>query len=131
MRSPETGSVTLWLAVLATGLFATIGLVTSGGAALAAHARAESQAFAAARAGAEALSAGSLATGTPTLDPDAAQAAAARSLAGDGATGDVGVAGRTVSVTVRARVPGGLLALVGINALDVAGSARATATTGP
>jgi hypothetical protein len=131
VSQPEHGSITLWLAVLATGLFATVGLVTSGGAAMAAHARAESQAFAAARAGAEALSAGSLATGTPTLDVNAARDAASRSLAADGAAGEIGVAGRTVSVTVRAQVPGGLLALVGIHALDVAGSARATATPGP
>ena len=131
MRRPEAGSITLWLAVLATGLFALVGLVTAGAAAMAAHARAESEAFAAARAGAEALSAGSLATGNPTLDPAAATAAVTRSLSAEGTTGDVGIAGRTVSVTVRARVPGGLLALVGVRTLDVTGSAHATATSGP
>ncbi len=131
MRRGESGSLTLWFAVLATGLFATVGLVTSGGAAMAAHARAESEAFAAARAGAEALSAGSLAKGAPTLDPVEARAAAARSLSADGTGGEIGVAGWTVSVTVRAQVPGGLLSLVGIHALDVAGSANATATAGP
>ena len=131
MTRPEDGSLTLWLAVLATGLFATAGLVASGGAALAAKARAESQAFAAARAGAEALSASSLATGRPVLDPTSAQAAAQRALAADSTNGQVHVTGRTVAVTVIAAVPGGLLDLVGIGSLHVTGSASATATSGP
>ena len=131
MRRPQDGSLTLWLAVLATGLFATAGLVAAGGAALAAKARAESQAFAAARAGAEALSASSLATGHPVLDPAAAQAAAEGALTADDTAGYVQVAGRTVSVTVTAQVPGGLLSLVGVGSLHVSGSASSTATAGP
>lgn len=131
MRRDQTGSLTLWFAVLATALFALVGLVWAGGAALAAKSKAESQAFAAARAGAEALSASSLATGTPTLDPLAAQTAAEHSLSAEGAQGDVGVSGRTVSVTVRAQAPGGLLGIVGISSLAVSGSANATATPGP
>ena len=130
-RRPQDGSLTLWLAVLATGLFATAGLVAAGGAALAAKARAESQAFAAARAGAEALSSSSLATGHPVLDPVAAQSAAEKALAADDTAGQVQVAGRTVSVTVSAQVPGGLLALVGVGYLHVTGSASSTATPGP
>lgn len=117
--------------MLASALFGLVGLVAAGGGALAAKAKAESQAFAAARAGAEAISASSLAAGTPVLDPLAAQAAAERAMQVGGAQGDVGVEGRTVSVTVRAQVPGGLLALVGVTRLDVSGSARATATEGP
>jgi len=130
-RRPQDGSLTLWLAVLATGLFGTAGLVAAGGAALAAKARAESQAFAAARAGAEALSPSSLATGHPVLDPAAAQTAAEKALAADDTAGQVQVAGRTVSVTVTAQVPGGLLVLVGVGSLHVTGSASSTATPGP
>ena len=129
-RRPEQGSITLWLASLTGALFVLLGLVWAGGDALAAKARASSDAFAAARAGAEALSADALATGTVTLDPAAAVRAAQNTLAADSENGSVAVSGRTVSVTVRASVPGGLLGLVGIHDLQVSGAAQATATPG-
>jgi hypothetical protein len=130
-RRPEDGSVTLWMVVIAAGLLATAGLVAAGGAALAAKSRAYSDAFGAARAGAEALAPSSLALGHPILDPTAARSAATAALASDGAHGSVSVTGRTVSVTVSATTPGGLLALVGVGSLEVSASAAATATAGP
>ena len=131
MTRTETGSLSLWMAILATGLFATVALVASGGEALAAKARAESQAFTAARAGAEQISASSLATGAPTLDPAGAHHAAEQALAADNAAGTILVSDRTVAVAVTAQVPGGLLSLVGIRTLEVTGTAQATATPGP
>ena len=130
MARPEEGSITLWLASLTGALFVLLGLVWAGGDALAAKARASSDAFAAARAGAEALSADGLATGTVTLDPAAATQAAQNALAADGEAGTVAVNGRTVTVTVRTTVPGGLLGLVGIRDLTVSGDGQATATPG-
>lgn len=130
MTRDELGSLTVWFAVLAGALFACAGLVAAGGEALAVKARAESQAFAAARAGAEALAPSSLAAGTPELDGSTAYDAAAQSLARDGARGEVSVAGQTVAVTVHADVDGGLLALVGVRTLTVSGSARASVVTG-
>ena len=130
MVRSEEGSITLWLASLTGALFVLLGLVWAGGDALAAKARASSDAFAAARAGAEALSADGLATGMVTLDPAAATQAAQNALAADGEAGTVAVNGRTVTVTVRTTVPGGLLGLVGIRDLTVSGDGKATATPG-
>ena len=131
MTRAEEGSVTLWFVLMAVGLLTIAGLVAAGGAALAAKARAYSDAFAAARAGAEALTPSSLALGRPSLDPAAAHSAAAAALASDHAEGAISVAGRTVSVTVSATTPGGLLGLVGIHSLAVSAQAAATATGGP
>ena len=126
----QEGSITLWFAVLASALLAVVGLVWAGGDALAAKARAQSEAFAAARAGAQAVSGAGLAAGTVVLDPVAANQAAEAVLGAAGANGVVSVSGRTVSVTVSASVPGELLSLVGIATLEVRGSASATATPG-
>ena len=131
MRRSEQGSITLWLAVLTGALFVLLGLVWVGGEALTAKATASSDAFAAARAGAEALSGGSLSAGTVVLDPAAAQSAAEDSLAAAGVQGRVAVTGRVVSVTVTSEVPGGLLGMVGIRSLVVSGAAAASATPGP
>ena len=96
----QEGSITLWFAVLASALLAVVGLVWAGGDALAAKARAQSEAFAAARAGAQAVSTAGLAAGTVVLDPVAANQAAEAVLGAAGANGVVSVSGRTVSVTV-------------------------------
>lgn len=127
----EDGSVSVFIAVLALALFALAGLVTDGGRALAARAADASEAFAAARAGAEALSTKGLADqGAPELDPAAAQAAAQGALSTANATGRVRVSGNTVHVQVSSTTSTILLGLVGIRSLSVSGSASASAQEG-
>jgi len=113
--------VTILVAILALA-----GLTLDGGLALAQKVRANGQAEAAARAGAQALDLGAYrATGTLRLIPTQATAQARRYLSAVGTTGAVTVTGDTVTVTVTATHRTQLLALVGIPALRVHGSASA------
>jgi hypothetical protein len=116
--------------MLAGAFLILTGLVWDGGDALAAKARASSQAFAAARAGAEALDRSALAQGSVSLDDAAARLAAQSSLAAAGTEGSIAITGTTVSVSVTASVPGGLLGLVGVHDLTVVGTAQAAAVPG-
>ncbi|PZS30138.1 MAG: hypothetical protein DLM61_11640 [Pseudonocardiales bacterium] len=107
-------------------ILALAGLTLDGGLALAQKVRANGQAEAAARAGAQALDLGAYrATGTLRLIPTQATAQARRYLSAVGTTGAVTVTGDTVTVTVTATHRTQLLALVGIPALRVHGSASA------
>jgi Flp pilus assembly protein TadG len=124
----ETGSVSLLLVVLLLAVFAVFGLVVDGGARLDAQRRATDQAEQAARAAAQAINPTSLRdSGTATLDPAAAQAAAARYLAAAGnltLTG-VHVTGTTVTVNVTTTVQPAVLSLIGLHTLTVTGTGRA------
>lgn len=125
----DRGSIGLLLALLMVGLMAMAGLVVDGGAALAARGRAADVAQQAARAGADALLPASLRTSDPDrlqVDPTAARAAAQQVLDAGGVTGQVSIAGDTVTVHARLTRPTALLSAVGIN--DVTGAASATAT---
>ncbi len=125
----DRGSIGLLLALLMVGLMAMAGLVVDGGAALAARGRAADVAQQAARAGADALLPASLRTSNPDrlqVDADAARAAAQQVLDAGGVTGQVTIAGDTVTVHARVKRRTALLSAVGIN--DVTGSASATAT---
>lgn len=136
-RSPrgagEEASITLYALITLPVLFAGVGLVVDGGYAMVAKSRAISDAFAAARAGAEALSEPTYAaTATVVLDPVAARDAALGYLnqAGAGAGAVVNVGGNEVSVSVRLTDPTRLLDLFGLSRLTVTGSGSATATYG-
>ncbi|MBV9163763.1 MAG: hypothetical protein JO281_19930 [Pseudonocardiales bacterium] len=122
----DEGRVSAFVVTLLVAILALAGLTLDGGLALAAKIRANGQAEAAARAGAQALDLGAYrATGAVRLVPAQAAADARSSLATVGATGTVTVSGDTVTVTVAATHPTQLLGLVGIRALSVHGSASA------
>lgn len=126
----DSGSVVLWFAITASAALAMAGLVVDGGQALATRERAADVATQAARAGANALDPQSLRGDTPdqvTADPQSAQAAAQRVLTTAGATGDVAVAGHTVTVT--AHITRGTVILSAFGVTDISQSATASATT--
>lgn len=100
---PEQGSVTAFVAVVATALVMVAGMAYDGGQLLSAHASARADAAKAARAGAQELDLTTLRTsGDAVLDPTRAQAAALAYLQRAGATGTVTVDGPSVTVTVTA-----------------------------
>jgi hypothetical protein len=120
----DEGQVSAFVVTVLVAILALGGLTLDGGLALAAKVRANDQAEAAAHAGAQALDLGVYrATGTVRLVPADATAQARDYLARAGQTGTV--AGDTVTVTVTATYRTQLLALVGIPALRVHGSASA------
>jgi Flp pilus assembly protein TadG len=127
----ERGSVTVFFAVTAVALFAVFGLVLDAGRALTAKTAAASDAFAAARAGAQQLAPTGLRGGTATLDPPAAVTAAQHVLAADHLAGQITVHATTVTVTVSRQVPTDVLGLIGIRAVTVTATGAATATPGP
>lgn len=132
MRRDEDGSISVFMAVAALALLVVAGMVTDGGNALAAKSRDGQDAFAAARAGANALPVGSIHGGQAlSLNPYAATQAAQAALAADGHHGSVVVSGVTVRVTVTSDEPTVLLGLVGIGHMVVSASSAASAVAGP
>ncbi len=118
--------MTAFVIVLTTGILALAGLTLDGGLALAAKVRANGQAEAAARAGAQAIDlAAYRGGGTLRLVPVQAVAKAQAHLAAEGATGTVTVSGDTVTVVVTTSQPTQLLGLVGIGSLSVHGQGSA------
>ncbi|GAB1512519.1 pilus assembly protein TadG-related protein [Actinophytocola sp. KF-1] len=133
----EDGQVTAFVTVLTAGILTLSGLVLDGGLALAATTRANGQAEAAARAGAQAIDLTAYrATGSLRLLPSDAMARARAHLTAEGAIGDVTATVDTVTVTVTATQATQLLGLVGIGTITVHGRGAAhpqsdTATGGP
>ncbi len=122
----DEGGVTPFVVVLAVGILALAGLALDSGLALAAKVRANGQAEAAARAGAQAVDlAAYRGNGTLRLVPAQAIANAQAHLAAEGTTGTVTVSGDTVTVTVSASQATQLLGLVGIGSLQVHGQGSA------
>ena len=114
---------------MAVALMAMAGLVIDGGTALAARGRAADLAREAARAGADCLTQPSLRADSPDrlqIDPITARAAATRVLTLGGATGDIVVGDRQVTVTAHVPRQAAVLSAVGIT--DLTGTATATAT---
>ena len=133
MTRDDDGSVSLYVVISAVALFAVLGLVADGGAATTAKGRAISQAYGAARAGAQAMAPASFATtGTVTTDPAAARAAALRYLAQTGAADSaiVTVTGRQVWVRVTLHQPARVLSMFGLREFTVTGEGSATAVYG-
>lgn len=122
----DQGRISAFVVTVLMAILALAGLTLDGGLALADKVRANDQAEAAARAGAQALDlAAYRVTGTVRLLPTQAAAAARAYLARAGQTGTVTVTGDTVTVTVTATHRTQLLTLVGIPALTVHGTGSA------
>src|SRR3546814_16010064 len=84
----ERGSITAFVAVVATALVMVAGMAYDGGQVIAAHSAARNHAERAARAGAQQIDLANLrAPNEPHLDPAAAEVAAVQYLAPNGATG--------------------------------------------
>lgn len=118
--------MTAFIASIMVALLALTGLVLDGGSALAAKVRANGQAEAAARAGAQAIDLTTYrANNRLQLIPAQAVADAQNFLTSVSATGTVTVADNTVTVTVTTSQPTQLLGLVGISNLSVHGTGSA------
>lgn len=97
----ESGSITAFVAVIATALVMVAGMAYDGGQVMSAHNAARNDAAQAARAGAQQIDLTHLReTNEPRLDPAKAESAAQAYLAQSGATGTVAVSDASVSVTV-------------------------------
>jgi hypothetical protein len=133
-RRDERGSVTLWLVIMTVAMFAGMGLVTDGGQAMATKGQAISDAYGAARAGAEALDQASFAVGGPPRpDIAGAQNAVAAFLSAAGvASGQyqVSVTAQEVTVTVHLSSPVPILAAIGVQPFHVSGQGSAQAVYG-
>jgi hypothetical protein len=122
----DEGRVTAFIVVLVVGILALAGLTLDGGLALAAKVKANGEAQAAARAGAQAVDLSAYRnTGTLQLLPGQAVADAQNYLAVVGASGTVTVSGDTVTVAITATQDTQLLGLVGISSLTVHGTGSA------
>lgn len=97
----ERGSITGFVAVIATALVMVAGMAYDGGQVIHAHNAARNDAEQAARAGAQQIDITHLRqTSEPRLDPAKAEAAAVDYLAQVGATGTATVDGADITVTV-------------------------------
>ena len=133
MRSDESGSISLYVVITVTALMAGFGLVVDVGSATVAKGQLIHNANAAARAGAESLSAETfVTTGHVTADPAAARRAALAYLQRIGASGtaQVSVVGNTVHVELTEKEHPHILSMFGLNTLTVSGDGSATAVYG-
>lgn len=123
----ERGSVTVWLALSSFGMILLVGLAVDLGGQVHAHERAHDVAAQAARAGGEEVEGGPAIQGHDlTINPVAARAAAQQYLKAAGATGTVEMtSGNTITVTVQDSYDPQFLGLLGINRLNVSGTATA------
>lgn len=129
-RARESGSVTLWVVIMTVPLIAAIGLVYDGGLALAAKGQAISDAYGAARAGAEALNVTSVRVsgGPATLDVAAAQQAAVTFLSQAGVPpgqAQIAVTPDEVTVTVNLMSPAPILNIIDVHGFHVTGHGSA------
>jgi Flp pilus assembly protein TadG len=130
MWKDERGQATAFIAVFVVALLAVVGIVIDGGYTLAAKRRAIDEAEGAARAGAQALTLGSLRLGSPRPDPVRATAAAQDYLAKTGHAGTVEVDDDRVSVTVSFEQPMFVLGLGGLGGVTVTGHGEARPVRG-
>ncbi len=127
----DAGSASIILVLITPALFGVAGLVVDGGRAINARQRAADQAEQAARAAADALDVSAVRTGAAlVLDPVAARTAAERYLATSGAIGTVSVRADAVSVTVTGTTPTAFFAVIGIDRINVTGTATARPARG-
>lgn len=97
----ERGTITAFVAVVATALVLVAGMAYDGGQVIVAHTTARNDAERAARAGAQQIDLNHLrATNEPRLDPIAAEAAAVAYLERAGASGTARVTEASITVTV-------------------------------
>ena len=126
----ETGSVSLYIGLLAVAFFAVTGLVSDGGRVLAARQAAAGVAASAARAGAQAVDVAAVRDHGAKVDTVAATSAARRYLGQVGALGSVNATGQTVTVTVVEVVDLPLLSMIGITHRTVRASRQAVLLRG-
>ncbi|MEN3308888.1 MAG: hypothetical protein V7603_5090 [Micromonosporaceae bacterium] len=129
----DDGRVSLFVAVLAVGILALIGLAIDGGAKMRAIERADNLAAEAARAGGQAINAPqAIAGGQKVIDPDLAAAAANSYLTTAGVTGTATPSddGRQLHVTVTITSNTMVLSIIGITSITVTGTATAVLLTG-
>lgn len=126
-RRDERGSITVWLALASFAMIFLVGLAVDLGGQVHAHERAHDVAAQAARAGGEEVDGGAAIQGRDlTIDATAARTAAQRYLDDAGVDGTVAITnGNTITVTVHDRYDPQFLGLIGINRLDVSGTATA------
>lgn len=123
-RRDQRGSITAFVAVVATALVLVAGMAYDGGQVITAHNTARNDAARAARAGAQQIDLDHLRlTSEPLLDPIAAEAAAVDYLNRSGATGTATVSDASITVTVTRVQPMHILPLV-----DRVITVRSTAT---
>lgn len=102
----DRGTVTVFVAVVATALVMVAGMAYDGGQIITHHAQARSHAQKAARAGAQHINLDALrTTGTTAIDHDAARNAAHDYLTQVGVGGSVEITDATVTVTVTVHTP--------------------------
>jgi Flp pilus assembly protein TadG len=127
IRRDEQGSISIWLALSTFVMIFLVGLAVDLGGQVHAHERAHDLAAQAARAGGEEVDGGTAIEGRDLqIDPRAARAAAQRYLEAAGVTGTVSINnGNTITVTVHDTYQAQFLGAIGINKLDVTGTATA------
>ncbi|MCE7009936.1 hypothetical protein LWC34_45095 [Kibdelosporangium philippinense] len=122
----DSGSVSAFVLGVTMGILALAGLTLDGGLALAAKVKANGQAEAAARAGAQAIDLAAYRTSNQLkLLPTQAVANAQNHLASNGASGTVSISGNTVTVTITASQHTQLLGLFGVSSFTVHGTGHA------
>jgi hypothetical protein len=127
----EHGIASIWTLLITAGAFTLLlGLVVDGGNAIDARQQAAQVAQQAARAGADALSAAAIRSGSPDVDPAVARTRAEQYLRTAGQKGTVAVSGRGVTVTVIGRVGTKILGIIGIGSFPIAESATARGVAG-
>lgn len=127
----DAGNASIILVFITPALFGVAGLVVDGGRALNARQHAANQAEQAARAAADAVDVDAIRTGAAlAIDPLAGRTAAERYLSAAGATGTVSLGPRSVTVTVKARTQTAFFAVIGVNYINVTGTATARPARG-
>lgn len=122
----DRGSLTAFVAVLATGLFVLVGLVVDGGRAVTAKRQAVDVAEQAARVGADQLSIDALRAGSIVVDPARATSAVTQYLATAGESGTLAVTGDSVTVRISGNTPTTILGMIGIGIIPFSATASAT-----
>jgi Flp pilus assembly protein TadG len=126
-RHDERGSITVWMGLASFVMIFLVGLAVDLGGQVHAHERVHDVAAQAARAGGEEVEGAAAIQGRElTINPATARAAAQRYLDVAGVDGTVSIRnGNTITVTVHDRYDPQFLGLIGINRLDVTGTATA------
>lgn len=122
----DDGAATLWMVFGTIIIFAVAGLVFDGGTLISGKRDTINDAEEAARAGAQAIDAGSVLAGTgPQLDPAAAVARAEQFLATNGWSGTATADNTSVTVTITRQQPMTFLQTFGLGERTIIGTATA------